>query len=81
MKVADDIALCKIKHDVGSGKIKRIWHILNNSGTGSNEYTVCGLATPDNTMGMEGFEAEEYKHGGSVNCKECINFIEWCKTF
>lgn len=78
--VSNRFVLCKMKHRDIYGSIKRRWHLINDSGTGSNEYTLCGLATPDSHFGIEDFETEEYKRGGKITCEECLRLLNWCKS-
>lgn len=68
--------LIEMKH---RGERKR-WHIADNSGIGSNEFTVCGLAHPDSSMSSEDFEKTgNRKMGGRITCQDCIQKIIWCK--
>ena len=77
--VSSSYALCRMKHKDYSGYIERKWHLINDVGVGSNEYTLCGLATPDSTISREGFELEKFKMGGKITCQDCLKLLNWCR--
>lgn len=77
MKVNSRHQLIEMKHRGG----RKRWHIADNSGIGSNEFTVCGLAHPDSSMASEDFEKTgKEKFGGTITCQDCIQKIMWCKS-
>lgn len=80
MKVSKEYGLCKMRHRTDEG-YKKYWHLIIGKETGtSNEYTVCGRAMPDSTLGREDFEVEGYKNGGKITCDDCQKIISWYKN-
>lgn len=79
--VSGRYGLVKMKHRGRNDRsIFRLWHLLNESEVGSDEYTLCGLAAPDSNMNFEGYEPEEYKRGGIITCPDCLKMLNWCKS-
>jgi len=82
MNVSKSYTLFKIKYRVeikSDSIIQTKWCLQNDSGIGSPEYTICGLATPDSTLKMEDFEATGHKSGGTITCPDCLRHLNWCK--
>jgi hypothetical protein len=60
--------------------IKKYWHLVDASGVGGYEYTLCGKAYTDSTMHSEDFEFIEEKKGGKITCPLCIKHLNWCRS-
>ena len=45
-----------------------------------NEYTLCGLAIPDSTLEVEGFQVVKNQVSKTIDCSECHKVINLCKS-
>ena len=60
--------------------IKKYWHLVDASGVGHHEYTLCGKAYTDSTMRNEDFEFIKEKKGGKITCPLCLKQLNWCRS-
>ena len=58
---------------------KKSWHIQNTSGTGQNEYTLCGMSWVDGDADIRDMLFIKSKKGGKITCYKCLGLLEWCK--
>ena len=60
--------------------IKKYWHLVDASGVGGYEYTLCGKAYTDSTMRSEDYEFIKEKKGGKITCPLCLKHLNWCRS-